>query len=230
MHNTLQILHRDDLPLGGFAGLKEHRLVTDKKAWGPHADPNAWQGLGNFVYLADAKFMPKGETRMHPHHEIDVISFMLEGRVAHEGSLEHGEMLTGYDVQVQRAGGEGFKHNEVNPDDEWNRMNQLWVLPEKLGEPAGYKKYQPELGKLTRIYGGNANQTDTFAAQTEINVALLEKGQSISVKGKFKAYITQGSGIANTQDIKAGDLFTDTDLQFFANENVHLIIVSTLNH
>ena len=33
-------------------------------------------------------------------------------------------------VQVQRAGGEGFVHNEVNPDDKENRIIQMWVTPE----------------------------------------------------------------------------------------------------
>ena len=221
----MKILHRDDLHRGGFAGLREHRLVTDKKAWGPHADPAAWQGLGNFVYLADATFRPKGETRMHPHKEIDVISFMINGRVAHEGSLEHGEILENYDVQVQRAGGEGFTHNEVNPDDEWNRMIQLWVLPERLGESAGYKKYQPKMGELTTIYGGDSEQTNTYAAKTEISVALLTPGQEIQLDDDFMTYITKGSGVANNESVTEGDLIMDENFHFVANDDVHMIIV-----
>ncbi len=77
--------------------------------------------------------MPHGETHMHPHHEIDVISVMVDGRIAHKGSLEHGRNLETDDIQVQRAGDEGFRHNEINPDDEWNRMIQIWVLPEEAG-------------------------------------------------------------------------------------------------
>jgi len=136
MKTKLEILHRDDLQEGGFAGLREHRLVTNNKLFGRDMG-GAWDGLGNFVYLADARFNPGGETRLHPHHEIDVISVMVEGRIKHEGSLEHGGSISQYEVQVQRAGGEGFTHNEINPDDVKNRMLQLWVLPEKAGEPAG---------------------------------------------------------------------------------------------
>ena len=78
----MDILHRDTLTEGGFAGLKEHRLIKDSLAFG--ADSNndgSWPGLGNFVYLADARFMPHGETRMHKHMEIDVISVMVEGNI-----------------------------------------------------------------------------------------------------------------------------------------------------
>jgi redox-sensitive bicupin YhaK (pirin superfamily) len=154
----MEILHRDNLRLGGFAGLREHRLVMDQGLYGERADPGTWSGLGNFVYLADARFLPKGETKMHSHKEIDVISVMVEGRIAHKGSLEHGQEMKSTDAQSQRAGGEGFSHNEVNPDDTENRMIQLWVLPERTGEPASYKFFQPKPGKVTRVYGGQWNK------------------------------------------------------------------------
>lgn len=108
----MEILSRDDLPLGGFAGLTEHRLITDSRVFGHYKPSYTSEGIGNLVYLADARFAPYGETTMHPHKEIDVISVMVEGRVMHEGSLEHGNHLQAGDVQVQRAGGEGFSHNE----------------------------------------------------------------------------------------------------------------------
>jgi redox-sensitive bicupin YhaK (pirin superfamily) len=224
----IEILHRDDLPLGGFAGLKEHRLVTDSKAWGSHRAQGAWDGLGNFVYLADARFVPHGETTLHPHREIDVISVMVEGRIAHEGSLQHGEQLNTYDVQVQRAGGEGFTHNEVNPDDAGNRMIQLWVLPEVQGEPAGYKTYLPSWGSLTRIYGGPADQQDTFAAQTVMDVGLLHSGDTAAAAGNYIAYVTKGSGTASGTPVADGDLIRGSDLQFIASEDVQLIVVRLL--
>jgi hypothetical protein len=55
----MQILHKNSLPLGGFAGLKEHRLVVDRLVGGRD---DTWDGLGHFVYLADAYFDPYGET------------------------------------------------------------------------------------------------------------------------------------------------------------------------
>ncbi|MEA1988315.1 MAG: pilus assembly protein, partial [Pseudomonadota bacterium] len=68
----MEILKRDSLKEGGFAGLKEHRLVKDQKVFYPQENnDDSWPGLGNFVYLADARFMPHGETHMHSHHEID---------------------------------------------------------------------------------------------------------------------------------------------------------------
>jgi redox-sensitive bicupin YhaK (pirin superfamily) len=228
MATSIEILHRDDLPLGGFAGLKEHRLVTDSKAWGSHRSPGAWDGLGHFVYLADARFLPNGETTLHPHREVDVISVMVEGRIAHEGSLGDGGQLNTHDVQVQRAGGEGFTHNEVNPDDTGNRMIQLWVLPENSGEPSGYKTYTPSWGALTRVYGGLADQQETFDSHTVMDVGLLHSGDTAAAPGEFIAYITKGQGTASGSPVTDGDLIRGSDLQFVANEDVQLIVIRLL--
>ena len=125
---NIEILHRDDLPLGGFAGLKEHRLVMSPELFGTHINPGTWPGIAGFVYLADARFDPNGETRMHGHKEIDVISIMIEGRIDHQGSLETGQGLEASHVQIQRAGGEGFSHNEINPDNTRNRIDRKSVV------------------------------------------------------------------------------------------------------
>ncbi len=74
---VLEILQRDDLKRGGFAGLRETRLVMDQRIFGGGTQSGAWDGVGGFVYLADARFLPKGETRLHGHKEIDVISVMV---------------------------------------------------------------------------------------------------------------------------------------------------------
>lgn len=66
----------------------------------------------------------------YSHKEIDVISIIVEGGINHEGSLKHGQSLGTDQAQAQRAGGEGFSHNEINPDNKKNRLIQLWVLPE----------------------------------------------------------------------------------------------------
>ena len=221
---SVQILHRDDLPLGGFAGLIEHRLVRDGRIGG---DDGTWDGLGNFVYLADARFLPKGQTNMHPHKEIDVISVVVEGRIIHEGSLEHGQSMNTDQAQAQRAGGEGFSHNEINPDDEKNRMIQLWVLPETKGERAAYKFYDLQQGEMTRIYGGPKNQNATLDSHTIMEVGMLSVDQEISKNGEFLAYVTKGNGQLNGSNIKDGDLVRGDNLNFKATSKVQIIVVST---
>ena len=220
----MQVLHKDNLHLGGFAGLKEHRLVVDQRVGGGN---DTSHGIGNFVYLADAYFDPYGETRMHPHKELDVISIMLEGSINHEGSLEHGSSISTGQVQVQRAGGEGFAHNEINPSSTKNRMIQLWVLPENHGERAGYKLYDVGENRLTKIYGGSKEQNTTFDSHTVLETGRFSKNEHINKSGDFLAYITEGEAIINDTKVKDGDLLRGTDFDFKAtSENAQVILIT----
>lgn len=220
----MKILRRDSLQRGGFAGLREHRIVMDPKVFAKRANLGTWGGIGNFVYLADARFMPRGETTMHGHKEVDVLSVMVEGRIAHEGSLEHGKGLESDDVQVQRAGGQGFQHNEVNPDNQENRMIQLWFLPEKAGEPAAYKHYSPKQGELTRVYGGENANGHTFSSSTTVDIALMNEGQRFEIPGNYMAYITSGEVKIHGSKAVDGDLVRGKNLVMEAQENSKIIV------
>jgi len=191
----------DQLPHGGFAGLVERRFVMDERVLGGQSMPLVFNGLGGFVYLADANFLPFGETTMHGHHQLDVIYVMVEGNITHAGSMAHGEHISAGQVQVQRAGVEGFRHNEINPDDQQNQMIQLWVLPDDANQSAGYKVYTPALGEMTKIYGGDTKQQQTFDSKTTLYVANARAGQQFSVSGPAMAYICKGEGIINGQNL-----------------------------
>ncbi len=220
----MKILKRESLPKGGFAGIKETRLIVDHKVGG---DNQTWDGIGNFVYLADAQYVPHGESKMHPHREIDVIAIVLEGGLDHEGSLKHGKSIQANQVQVQRAGAEGFEHNEVNPAPAENRMLQLWVLPENLGEPAGYKFYELKKNQLTRIYGGRKTQSETFDSHTIIEVGLLNKNKELRYSGEFLAYITAGQAILNDVKVKDGDLIRGKDFDMLVtSEELHIVLMT----
>jgi redox-sensitive bicupin YhaK (pirin superfamily) len=231
----MKILSRDSLELGGFAGIQEHRLVTDSRVFGGRKKPQTSEGLGNMVYLADAQYNPNGESGMHPHSEIDVISVIIKGRVSHEGSMEHGKDLFAGDVQVQRAGGEGFDHNEINPDNSKNRMLQVWALPEVKGQAASYKSYTPTLDGVTRIYGGSKSQLVTFDSKTLIDIVHLKPGKTITLKGTQLTYVITGdaniSELKNSQSdgkykVKEGDLIRSRDGKITAVTHLHMLVVN----
>jgi redox-sensitive bicupin YhaK (pirin superfamily) len=226
----MQVLSRKSLPLGGFAGLTEHRLVTDRRLFGTRKLPNTFDGLGSFVYLADARFNPHGETHMHPHKEIDVITVMVDGRVSHEGSLEHGQSLNAGEVQVQRAGGEGFSHNEINPDNSKNRLLQIWALPEVSGQAAGYKHYTLADKGVTRIYGGNNKQHKTFASKTTIDIVHLAKGENLKLNKESLIYVTKGAAHIedenSTFNAEEGDLIRGINTNVSAQSKVEMVVIS----
>ena len=187
----MKTLTFEQLPQGGFAGLIERRFVINQALFG-RSKTIAFAGLGNFVYLADANFLPHGETH-----------------IIHQGSLGHGQRLTAGSVQVQRAGAEGFHHNEVNPNAQQNHMIQLWVLPDQPGEAAGYKHYQPKQGEHIKIYGGSKTQQATFNSAISVSVSNTVVQQSINITGEAMVYLSLGEAKINGEVIQARTLVHD---------------------
>ena len=221
----MKIVKRNILRRGGFAGLRETRLVMSPSIFRSRREAGTSTGIGKFCYLADASFLPRGETRMHTHTDIDVISIMVKGRLKHEGTMENGQELHVDDIQVQRAGSEGFSHNEINPDESKNRMIQLWMLPENKEDPASYQMYKANAGERMRIYGGPPEQDDTFSARTAVDVAYVNAGESVSQSGRSLAYTVEGKGVCHQEKIKEGDLVECRDFNFKASTDSKLILV-----
>ncbi len=221
----MRIIRRNKLRRSGFAGLRETRMVMSPRVFRDQVEAGTSSGIGRFVYLADASFLPHGDTRMHAHKEIDVISIMMAGRIKHEGSMEHGEEMQAGNIQVQRAGGEGFSHNEINPDDSKNRMIQIWVLPETPGEPASYKMFEAADNGRTRIYGGPADQDDTLTARTVVEVAHLKEGDSLDQPGRCIIYMSTGTGSSLDETLREGDLVETSNFKIKALADSQLIVI-----
>lgn len=224
----MKILSRDTIHRGGFAGIKETRLIQDAKIGGM---ANTWDGIGSFVYLADARYLPYGQSGMHPHLEMDVITIMLEGRLTHEGSMEHGQSMVANQAQVQRAGGEGFNHNEINPDKSRTRLLQLWALPESSGSDANYKFYNTNDGELHRIYGGSTEQTNSFDSHTVVDTGLVHKDYKVRRKGENLVYVVNGEALVNGHLLKDGDLMRAEGIDLkVISEDVHLTLIAVQAH
>jgi len=141
--------------------------------------------------------------------------------------MKDGQSMVANQVQVQRAGGEGFSHNEVNPDQGSTRLLQIWALPETAGEPAAYKLYDLPENKLIRIYGGEKSQSDTFDSHTLIDIGLLQKGKSVQQPGEYLAYITNGEAEIEGVKVVDGDLIRGENLHLtVTSEDLHLTVVS----
>lgn len=105
-------------------------------------------------------------------------------------------------------------------------MLQLWVTPEVSGKPAGYKKFSPQWGQTTRIYGGDKSGDDQpFAAATTIDVAMLRSGEHIELEGIYLAYVAKGTGQSGDQSLNGGDLIRGADTVFKAETDTQLVVV-----
>jgi hypothetical protein len=66
----------------------------------------------------------------HPHQNMEIITIPLEGALAHKDSLGNGETVYKGDVQIMSAG-TGVQHSEMNPQADWTKLLQIWILPDQ---------------------------------------------------------------------------------------------------
>ncbi|WP_218061282.1 pirin family protein [Pseudoalteromonas luteoviolacea] len=142
--DEIRIIDKQTLPLGGFAGIVETRMAMSPRAW-PHARSNSQisHGLDDFIYLAYGHFKPNNGAPIHPHTDVDIVSFITSGSVGHQGSLGDGTVINGPGVQVQRAG-TGMQHAEFSVNDEKAGIVQIWFLPPRNGLTPAYQDFKLE--------------------------------------------------------------------------------------
>ena len=81
----------------------------------------------------------------HPHREMEIITVVLSGAIAHEDSMGNSGILTAGEVQVMSAGG-GIVHSEKNPYSEELHLYQIWIFPRQQGIDSRYdqKSFDPQ--------------------------------------------------------------------------------------
>lgn len=221
----MKIVNYHQLPLTGFADVEMREIVKDSRLFGAPSDDFCISGLGNLVYIADASLAPKGDTRMHPHWEIDVVTVVLKGRLLHKGSLGNDQEIGAYEVQIQRAGAEGFMHNEVNPDVEPNHLLQIWLLPDSPGLKPAYRALEIKPSAITRVYGGDDVQSDELPASTSVEIVRLEEGAEHFQDGHAQIYVAEGAGRDGELEIDTGDLVQKHGFRYKASQESTLIVV-----
>jgi len=97
-------------------------------------------GFGALRVINEDTFAPGGGFDTHPHRDMEIISYILQGRLEHKDSLGNGGIIQAGEVQRMTAG-TGIRHSEFNPSDtEPVHFLQIWVVPAETGLAPGYEQ------------------------------------------------------------------------------------------
>lgn len=101
-------------------------------------DPR-FMGFKSLRVINEDYISPESGFGTHPHNNMEIITYVVEGELTHEDSLGHKKKLGPGEIQVMSAGN-GIQHSEYNqrPDQQVHSL-QIWVLPDSLG---GAPRYQ----------------------------------------------------------------------------------------
>ncbi|MFA6312011.1 MAG: pirin family protein [Sterolibacterium sp.] len=176
-------------------------------------DP-AHMGWGNLRVINEDRIAPGGGFGTHGHRDMEIISYVLSGSLAHQDNMGNGTAIPPGDVQRMSAGS-GVMHSEFNhAADETTHFLQIWITPSESGIAPGYeqKSFDPaEKRRRLRLVASpdGAGDSVTLHADASLYAGLLDGAESVTrpLNPARKAYVhlVRGTLKVNGQLLRQGD-------------------------
>lgn len=197
--------------------------------------------FGVLRVLNDDIIHPQGGFGTHPHQNMEIISYIVDGEITHKDSMGNEETLKRGEVQYLSAG-DGIYHSEFNMNKTKDlRLLQIWILPPKNGLDRLYGSHKFEVeerkNKLLNIVSSQEGDAKIQIHQdVNLFVSELESGKEIqySIGKNRQVYFTQieGSSKINGIELSDGDameITSESQIQIHANSNSHFLFIEMNN-
>ncbi len=150
---------------------------------------------------------------LHPHRDMEILSFVLEGQIKHKDNLGHEEIISAGEVQRISAGS-GVMHSEYNPSEsEEVHFLQIWILPDEKGLIPSYESrgFEPKKPNSLQLLASRDGRDGSAVVHQDIALysGELEAGNSCEyqlAEGRHAwIQVTAGELEVAGQHLHAGD-------------------------
>ena len=204
-------------------------------SFGEYYDPQH-MGFRALRVINEDRVKPGYGFGTHPHRDMEIISYVLEGALAHRDSMGTGSVITPGDVQRMSAGS-GVLHSEMNPSKaDAVHFLQIWLLPERRGIEPSYeqKRFEPvdKEGRL-RLVGARDARDGAVVIHQDVDlyagVFNAGEGTSFELRPGRHAWIqvARGAVTVNGQPLGQGDgaaVSDETALDLTATEDAEILV------
>jgi redox-sensitive bicupin YhaK (pirin superfamily) len=175
-------------------------------------DPN-WMGFRSLRVINDDLILPGQGFGMHPHRDMEIITYVLQGALAHKDSMGNGRVIKAGEMQYMSAG-TGVLHSEFNPaNNEATRLLQIWIVPDQKGVKPGYAErslMEAEPGKLHLMTSKTGREGSVPIHQdADLWLGRLNPGQQVSHSLAANRYawlhVAEGEVTVNGKTLNTGD-------------------------
>lgn len=176
-------------------------------------DPN-FMGFRSLRVINEDWVKPGHGFPTHPHRDMEIITYVLEGELAHKDSMGTGSVIRPGEIQKMSAG-TGIRHSEYNHSKtELVHLLQIWIVPEKEGIKPMYEQKaipaEEKQGKLRLLASPKSgNGAVTLYQNAKLYAAELKSGQSVEHAlddGRYAwVQVARGTVSVNGKELQAGD-------------------------
>ncbi|MGH9502424.1 MAG: pirin family protein [Terriglobales bacterium] len=194
---------------GNFGWLSTHHTFS----FDQYHDPR-FMGFRSLRVLNEDWVQAGNGFPMHPHRDMEIITYLLEGALEHKDSMGNGSIIRPGDG-LRMSAGTGVRHSEANASNtEAAHLLQIWILPDRRGHEPGYEqRVFPEdekRGKLRLIASPDGKDGSvTIHQDAKLYVSLLQPGQEVKHELSQERYawlqVARGAVELNGQSLKQGD-------------------------
>lgn len=150
----------------------------------------------------------------HPHNDMEIVTYVLQGALEHRDSMGNGEVLRPGEFQRMSAG-TGITHSEFNPSAaEPTHLYQIWLLPERKGIEPSYEQKKFDLGERTnrlRLVASPNGEEGSLTIHTQAKIYLStvqsQKSVYLAIPPEKHIWLQQmrGTGVVGGYSLAAGD-------------------------
>ena len=158
----------------------------------------------------------------HGHRDMEIVTYVLDGALAHRDSMGNGSTIRHGDVQRMSAG-TGVMHSEFNASkDEAVHLLQIWVLPARRGDQPGYEeKHFDDAGKRGRLRivasPDGRDGSVTIHSDASIHAALIDGDEraeyAVPAGRRVYVHVARGALAVNGEALAAGDAAMLSDVE-----------------
>jgi redox-sensitive bicupin YhaK (pirin superfamily) len=171
-------------------------------------------GFGNLRVINEDRIAPGTGFGTHGHRDMEIISYVLSGELAHKDTLGNVKGIPPGDVQRMSAG-RGVMHSEFNhAQDQTTHFLQIWIQPDVTGIEPGYEQKAfaaaDKRGQLRLVASPDGAQGSvTIHADARMYAGLFDAGEAatLALDPNRQAYVhlVRGALSVNGQPLAAGD-------------------------
>ena len=164
--------------------------------------------------MNDDRVAGGGGFPMHPHRDMEIVTYVLEGALEHRDSMGNGSVIKPGDIQYMSAG-TGVTHSEFNSSEtEPVHLYQIWMFPEKQGLKPTYDQKNfseaDKRGKLRLLVSPDGRDGSVKIRQdNDLYATVLGAGETVKhvLKPERHAYVqvARGSVTLNGKKLDEGD-------------------------